>query len=220
MKKILITTGAAFTAIALTTLTFAWVQNNLETKADREVIRTAIESNNYASLSDTAKTQITEALFATMVAKNMNQQAELAAIDSGDYTAFRNAKIAKIPDESVFNAITSMKKAQTAAQADIEASIKSNDFTAFKKAHTDLKTTLDTLKAGKPRFEQNIQTDEQLQKHFDSLVTQYNDDGTLPKGPGKNGIMWMNGGRDMHDIMWGNNEQMRGYNKSHGKGNK
>ncbi len=202
MKKTLITAGTALATIALSTLAFAGVSDARPTKADFDTLRTAIENNDYASLSDDLKTKITEAQFAKAVEKNTQKDAVEAAIEAGDYTAFRNAKIAEIPAEEEFQAMVAMHKAHSSAQAAIETAIKNNDFTAFKKAHTDLQTAMGSLKSDKPGFEQKTLSDTELQARFDKLVTQYKADGTLPKWPGKDGMgmgfgkwgMWGQGG--------------------------
>ncbi len=181
MKKTLLTTGAALSAIALSTLTFASVNMTRPAKADFDALRTAIENNDYASLSDTLKAKITEAQFAKAVEKNAQKDAVQSAIEAGDYTAFRNAKIAEIPTEAEFQTMIAVQKAHSTAQTAIETAIKNNDFTAFKQAHTDLQAALVTLKSDKPGFEEKTWSDAELKERFDKIVAQYKTDGTLPK---------------------------------------
>ncbi len=150
MNKTLLTTGAAFAAIALTTLTFAGVKNNLPSKADFSVLKTAIATNNYASLPDAIKAKITEAQFAKVVAKESRNTAVEKAIETGDYTAFRNAKIAEIPTEAEFKNMIAIKAAHTTAQIAIQNAIKNNNFAAFQKAYADLKIALQTLNPDMP----------------------------------------------------------------------
>jgi hypothetical protein len=88
-----------------------------------------------------------------MVAKNTARTAEDNAITAGDYTAFRTAKIAQIPDEAEFKDMVAIHAAQATAQAAIETAIKNNDFAAFQKAHTDLQAAMTTLKGNNPGFE-------------------------------------------------------------------
>lgn len=146
MNKKNLTAGVAFAAIALTTLTFASVSGGVGSKADFEAFKTAVDSGMYANLPDVAKAKISESQFADILAKNASRKAEKSAIDAEDYVGFRNAKIAQIPDETKFNTMVAHQKAQKIAQEAIEAAIKTNDFTAFKKAHTDLQASLAILK--------------------------------------------------------------------------
>jgi len=126
------------------------VKNSLPNRADFTAIKTAVESNNYASLSVDEKAKITEAQFAKMVAQNTARTAEDNAITAGDYTAFRNAKIAQIPDEAQFKDMVAVRAAHATAQAAIETAIKNNDFAAFQKAHADLKAALVALNPDMP----------------------------------------------------------------------
>lgn len=116
-----------------------------------------------------------------MVAQNTARTAEDNAIKAGDYTAFRNAKIAQIPDEAEFKDMVAIRAAQATAQTAIETAIKNNDFAAFQKAHIDLQAAMVTLKFDRPGFESKTPDVTQMKKRFDQMVTKYKADGTLPK---------------------------------------
>ncbi|MEI6711787.1 MAG: hypothetical protein WCK88_06485 [bacterium] len=144
-------------------------------------MKTAIETNNYASLPDTVKAKITETQFANMVAQNAARTAEDNAITAGDYTAFRNAKIAEIPTEAEFRNMVTIHTAQVTAQAAIETAVKNNDFAAFQKAESDLQTAMAALKTNRPGFVPKTPDATQMKKRFDQMVAQFKADGTLPK---------------------------------------
>ncbi len=214
MKKTLLATGAAFAAIALTTMAFAGVRNDPPSKADFSVLKTAIENNDYSSLSDTLKAKITEAQFAKAVEKNSQKDTVESAIEAGDYAAFRNAKIAEIPTEAEFQTMVALHKAHNTAQTAIESAIKNNDFSAFKKAHIELQSTMTTLKSDRPGFEAKTLDDTQLQKRFETLVAKYKADGTLPSAGDKGGMM----GIMKWDMNWEGGEHIwKGGNHGNGK---
>ena len=95
-------------------------------------------------------TPITEAQFAKVVAKESQNTAVEKAIETGDYTAFRNAKIAEIPTEAEFKNMIAIKAAHATAQIAIQNAIKNNNFAAFQKAYADLKIALQTLNPDMP----------------------------------------------------------------------
>jgi len=114
----------------------------------------------------------------------MHSEAVQKAIASGDYAAFREAMIAQIPTETELQKRVSAQKAHTVALTAIQTAIKNNDFTAFKKAHTDLRATITALNIEGKEFK--APDDTQMKKHFDKMVEQYKKDGTLPeKGMGQ-----------------------------------
>jgi len=162
--------------------------------ADFSAVKTAVEANNYASLPDTAKTKITETMFADMVQKSTEHKTIENAITAGDYTAFKNAVIAQIPSEAEFQKMVAAHKARTETQAKIETAVKNNDFTAFKIAVEAQKTQ---MVANHPHMGDDAPkalSDEKLQKHFDTLVAYYKANGTLPEmgkgfGPMGGGMM-------------------------------
>ncbi len=201
-KSVLIAAGAA--TVLLGSLTFAAV--NSANRPDFSAVKTAVEANNYASLPDTAKAKITEAQFATMVTKATEHKAVEAAVVAGDYTAFKNAKIAEIPTETEFQKMVSARKAHAEAQAKIETAVKNNDFAGYKAAITAEKAQMD---ANRPDANGThpAPTDAQLQKRFDQLVKYYKTNGKLPE-MGKSGF----GGRGM----MGEGKMMGGKMGGHG----
>lgn len=181
-KNILVAAGVA--TVLLGSLTFAAVSGKTN-RPDFSAVQTAVESNNYASLPDTAKAKITEAQFAEMVQKATQHKAVENAITAGDYTAFKNAKIAQIPTEAEFQKMVTAQKARIASQAAVETAVKNNDFAAFKTAMTAQKARMDATHPH-PDGDTQAPSDGQLQKHFDKLVSYYKANGKLPDvgGPG------------------------------------
>lgn len=214
MNKTLLTTWAALAAIALSTLTFAGTRNNIANKADFAVLKTAIETNNYASLPDAVKAKITEAQFAKAVEKMGTKSAVDAAIEAGDYTAFRNAKIAEIPTEAEFKNMVAVKAAHATAQTAIQTAIKNNDFAAFQKAHTDLKAALVALNPDMPWMSNSDSDATKMQKRFDQMVAQYKKDGTLPEKELGKGLFMMGHGDDMKKMGMGEGKSGEKMNKN------
>lgn len=163
-----------------------------------ETVKTAVESNNYATLSATAKAKITQEQFAQMVAKKSEHQAVENAIESGDYVAFKNAMIAGIPNEAEFQKMVAAHKARTETQTKIETAVKNNDFTAFRAAVEAQKAQMVANHPDMGNDSPKALSDEKLQKHFDTLVEYYKTNGKLPemgkgfgpvgKGMGEHGI--------------------------------
>jgi hypothetical protein len=125
--------GASIGVLTLGSLSFAAINGKWSRQMD-ETVKAAVESNNYAALSEAAKAKITQEQFTQMVAKKTEHQAVENALSSGDYTAFKNAMIAQIPSEAEFQKMVAAHKARTESQAKIETAVKNNDFTAFKAA--------------------------------------------------------------------------------------
>lgn len=191
--------GAGIGVLTLGSLSFAAVNGKIGKWADFSAVRTAVEANNYASLPDTAKAKISEAQFAEMVAKSAEHEAVEKAISSGDYAAFKNAMIAQIPSEAEFAEMVARHKAHTEAQAKIELAVKNNDFAAFKAAMEAQKAQMIASHPDMGEAPKAL-SDEKLQKHFDSLVAYYAENGKLPEmgkgfGPmgGGKGGKWMGG---------------------------
>lgn len=130
-KNILIAAGVG--TVLLGSLSFAAVNGKMN-RPDFSAVKTAIESNTYASLPDEAKTKITEAQFAQMVQKDSEHKEIENAVEAGDYAAFKAAMIAQIPDEDQFKTMVAAHKARTVSQAATETAVKNNDFAAFKTA--------------------------------------------------------------------------------------
>lgn len=187
--------GAGIGVLTLGSLSFAAVNGKIGKWPDFSAVRTAVEANNYASLPDTAKAKISETQFAEMVAKNAEHTAIEQAISSGDYTAFKNAIIAQIPSEAEFQKMVAAQKTRAETQAKIELAVKNNDFAAFKAAMEAQKAQ---MLASHPDMGDapRALSDEKLQKHFDSLVEYYAENGKLPEmgkgfgpmGGGKGGM--------------------------------
>lgn len=187
--------GAGIGVLTLGSLSFAAVNGKIGKWADFSAVRTAVEANNYAALPDTAKARISETQFAEMVAKNAEHTAIEQAISSGDYDAFKNAMIAQIPSEAEFADMVARHKAHAETQTKIEAAVKNNDFAGFKAAMEAQKAQ---MLANRPDMGDapRALSDEKLQKHFDSLVEYYAENGKLPEmgkgfgpmGGGKGGM--------------------------------
>lgn len=113
-----------------------------------------------------------------MVAKSAEHEAVEKAISSGDYAAFKNAMIAQIPTEAEFAEMVARHKTHTEAQAKIELAVKNNNFAAFKAAMEAQKSQ---MLANHSDMVRPALSDEKLQKHFDSLVKYYTENGKLPE---------------------------------------
>jgi hypothetical protein len=200
-KKLLI--GAGVGIFTLGTLSFAAV-NAKNIRTPDTTVRTAIESNNYAALSEAAKTKISQEQFTHMVTKNTQHEAVEKSLVAGDYTAFKNAMIAQIPTETEFQAMVTAHKARVEAQTKIETAVKNNDFTAFKTAMEAQRAQMDANHPNGDSADRPASTDTKLQEHFTKLVEYYKTNGKLPEmgkgfgpmGGGKMGDKWMRGGHD------------------------
>lgn len=177
-KNLLIAAGIG--VLTLGSLSFAAINGKWPKPFD-ETVKTAIESNNYSALSDTAKSKITQEQFAQMVAKKSEHAAVETAIESGDYAAFKNAMIAQIPSEAEFQKMVVAHKARTETHAKIEAAVKNNDFAAFKSAVEAQKAQMVANHPGMEGDAPKALSDEKLQKHFDTLVEYYKTNGKLPE---------------------------------------
>ncbi len=144
-------------------------------------VKTAVELNNYAALSDSAKSKITQEQFTQMVAKKTEHQAVENALKAGDYTAFKNAMIAQIPSEAEFQKMVVAHKARTETQTKIETAVKNNDFSAFKSAIEEQKANMLANHPGISDDAPKALSDEKLQKHFNTLVEYYKTNGKLPE---------------------------------------
>ncbi len=196
-KTLLMVAGVG--ALTLWSLSFAAI-NAKWPKAFDETVKTAIESNNYSSLSDTAKSKITQEQFAQMVEKKAEHAAVAIAIESGNYTAFKSAMIAQIPSEAEFQKMVAAHKARTETQTKIETAVKNNDFAAFKSAVEAQKAQMINNHPGMDGDAPKALNEDELQKKFNTLVEYYKSNGKLPDvgGPGF-GIKGMMGGKWMGD---------------------
>lgn len=186
--------GAGIGILTLGSLSFAAVNGKMGKGADFSAVKTAVESNNYASLPETAKAKITPEQFAQMVAKKTEHQAVESAIEAGNYIAFKNAMIAQIPSEVEFQKMVAAHKTRTETQTKIEAAVKNNDFTAFKAAIEAQKAQMTLNHPNMGNDAPKALSDEKLQKHFSTLVEYYKKNGTLPEmgmgyGPAGKGMM-------------------------------
>ena len=130
-----------------------------------------------------------------MVTKATQRKAVENAISAGDYTAFKNAKVAEIPTEAEFQKMVTEKKAHEATQAQILTAVQNNDFTAFKTVSLAQKAQMEASHPDKDGDARPTPTDAQLQKQFDTLVSYYKTNGKLPDiGPGFRGGRGMMGG--------------------------
>lgn len=191
-KNLLLTAGIG--VLTLGSLSFAAINSKWPKPFD-ETIKTAVESNNYSALSDTAKSKISQEQFANMVAKKSEHAAVETAIESGDYTAYKNAMIAQIPSEAEFQKMVAAHKARTETQAKIETAVKNNDFAAFKTAVEAQRAQMASNHPGMDGDAPKAPSDEQLQKKFNTLVEYYKTNGKLPDvgGPGFGGKGMMSG---------------------------
>ena len=185
MNKKILTTGIVLGALALSGVTFAAFGGNVG-QGDFSAVQTAVASNNYASLSTADQAKISTTQFADMVTKYNARKAVQDAITAGDYTAFKNAKIAQIPTETEFQKMVTMEKSRVATQASIETAVKNNDFAAYK---TAIAAQQAAMAANHPNGgTRPAPTDAQLQTRFNKLVTYYKTNGKLPM------MGWMGGG--------------------------
>ncbi len=115
-----------------------------------------------------------------MVAKKSEHAAVETAIESGNYTAFKNAMIAQIPSEAEFQKMVVAHKVRTETQTKIEAAVKNNDFAAFKSAVEAQKAQMAANHPGMESDTPKALSNERLQKHFDTLVEYYKTNGKLP----------------------------------------
>lgn len=176
-KKILIGTVGT---VALVGLSFAAVNTvgNAGHHVAMEGVRSAVEAGDYTALPEAAQTKISESQFAQMVERRAEHEAEKTAVENNDYPAFREAKIAQIPTEEEFADMVTRHAEHEAAQTAIQDAIKNNDFVAFKAAHEAMKPD------GFDNANAHAMDDTRLQKRFDTLVSQYQEDGTLPENNG------------------------------------
>lgn len=114
----------------------------------------------------------------------MRSEAVKKALESGDYTAFREAMIAQIPTEADFQKQVAAHKAHIVALTAIQTAVKNNDFVAFQKAHETMKTAMSEV-YGEDGVTPKTPDATQMKKHFDEMVAQYKADGTLPTEFGK-----------------------------------
>lgn len=116
-----------------------------------------------------------------------------AAIEANDYTKLSTTEQAKITTDQFAKMVT-MSATMQAGKTAIETAIKNNDFTAFKSAHTTMKTAMEANKPADANDSDKSRpepTDAQLQTQFDKMVASYKADGSLPemgmRGQGMNG---------------------------------
>ncbi len=124
----------------------------------------------------------------------MHSEAVEKAIESGDYAAFREAMIAQIPTEAEFQKRVAAHKAHMVALTAIQTAIKNNDFTAFKKAHEDMKAAMSEFHT-ENGITPKTPDEAEMKKHFEEMVAKYKADGTLPEEFGKGA---MKKGEGMH----------------------
>lgn len=117
----------------------------------------------------------------------MHSEAVEKAIESGDYAAFREAMIAQIPTEADFQKRVAAHKAHMVALTAIQTAIKNNDFTAFQKAHTDMKAAMSEFHTENGITPKTPDVT-QIKEHFAEMVAKYKADGTLPEEFGKGGM--------------------------------
>lgn len=104
-----------------------------------------------------------------------------AAIEANDYSKLSATEQTKITKEQ-FAQMVAMNKARASHEAAILAAVKTNDFTAFQKAHTDFKAIMDANKsADAPANNKTEPTAEQQKARFDELVSYYKTNGKLPE---------------------------------------
>jgi hypothetical protein len=62
----------------------------------------------------------------------------------------------------------------------MQTAVKNNDFTAFKKAHTDMRAAMSELHVDNEDIPKTPDATK-MKKHFDEMVAKYTADGTLPE---------------------------------------
>ncbi len=106
-----------------------------------------------------------------------------AAIEANDYAKLSTTEQGKITKEQ-FTKMVAMHKVRAAHEAAILVAVKANDFTAFTKAQTEFKATMDTNKPTNAPAKDETRpkpTTEQQKARFDELVSYYKTNGKLPE---------------------------------------
>jgi len=180
MNKKLIATGLIVGSLAISGLSFASFDGGkMMPKMGSSGIQAAVVANNYASLPAKIQTKLSQAQFDQMVQKYNAQQAVKNAIVAGDYTAFKNALIAQMPDEATFQKMVASEQARANAQAQILNAVQNNDFVAYKTALANQRAALQALHPEITKVPK-APSDSRLQKNFSRLVSYYKTNGKLP----------------------------------------
>lgn len=182
MKNITLGTTLALSLLALSSFAYAYPNNDTKMWPQghgpmmmgqhiKEDIKTAVQANNYALLTAEQKQKITAEEFALHVKRYQSHEAIEKAIKEGNYTAFRDAKIAQIPTEAEFRMMATKVQEKETHKSELETLIKNNDFVWFKAFVT------------KKHQEngQTVPTEEKIKKHFDALVKHYTKTSTIPE---------------------------------------
>jgi hypothetical protein len=146
--------------------------------------------------AQTRSNNLTQAEFDSMSTRAIAQEATQAAIKANDYEAFKKSAdsrmLARVTTQEAFTALVNSQKAMDAIKVKIDNAIKANDFAAFKTAQTEM---MALREANKPQEANDnhirpTPTDAELQTKFDTLVTRFKADGTLPSANfgGKSGF--------------------------------
>ena len=138
-------------------------------------------STTTTSVSDNARQGIVKQFKKFNGGDRVQSETIKAAIEANDYSKLSTKEQSKITKEQ-FTQMVAMNKARAAHEAAILAAVKTNDFTAFQKAHTDFKVIMDANKpADAPANNKTEPTAEQQKARFDELVSYYKTNGKLPE---------------------------------------
>jgi electron transfer flavoprotein alpha subunit len=177
-------------AIALTTTGVLFAQNlnpaaMAEKQAYRATVQTAVETNDYAGLTDEIKDRITEEKFADMVERQSTRDAVKNAIESNDYDAFQSVAgekmLEKIDSQEAFEQMTARHAAMAAHKTAIEATVQANDYDAFVSAMETHKAAMEANRPDDAPVREAKEIDEEkLQERFEKMVEYYQENGELP----------------------------------------
>jgi hypothetical protein len=129
-----------------------------------------------------------------------------SAVEANDYSKLSTDEQSKVTKEQFAQMVT-VNKAMISHQAAIESAVKANDFTSFKKAHTDFKALMDANKPADMTDDKTRPdpTDDELKQRFEKLVEYYKTNGKLPEMK-----MGMDGQKGEKGMMKGDRGQKRG----------
>lgn len=187
LQKTLLIAGGTVIGIAVAGGMFAYQDGKIGRFSADETVQAAIDSNDYAQLSDAAQSRITEEKFAEMIDHQATRKAVETAIENNDYGAFVEAAddrmLERINSQEAFDEFVVRRVAMETHKAAIEEAVANNDYNAFVTEMDTHKAEIETNKpADAPERDHNHAelTNEQKQKKFQELVNYYVTNGELP----------------------------------------
>jgi hypothetical protein len=190
--KTTIYTALAVTGLSLTLLGAGVVSfaHNLSPAEKTALING--DFNGYKSaITESAKLKadnLTQEDFTKLSTKVVSQEAVKKAIEEGNYENFKKSAdtrmLARITNQTEFDKLVTETKAIKVIQDKVIQAIKDNNFEAFKAAQTEMKTYRDANhpnNTGRMDKHNYTPTEAEMKSRFDSMVTSYKANGTLPE---------------------------------------